>query len=89
MKSWRIQLQSLDGQLPNTRQCLARCLVTVVLIAVAVLGYMLTPALMVIYGLTYLYCLVDKGGSSLHDRLTGTRVLLLPKHKSKQASQQN
>lgn len=74
MKSWRLQLQSQglnsqdqnqDQQLPGWKECWLRCL--------------LAPLSMAIFGIGYLWCLVDKQGNCLHDIYSNTKVVLLPK----------
>ena len=74
MKSWRLQLQSQglnsqdqnqDQQLPGWKECWLRCL--------------LAPLSMAIFGIGYLWCLVDKQGDCLHDIYSNTKVVLLPK----------
>ena len=66
MKAWRLRLidPSRPGG-PSLGQCLLRCL--------------LAPLSLFLLGLGYLWCYIDRNGNSLHDRLTGTRVILLPK----------
>ena len=64
MKTWRLRLQQPDGTLATTRQRWLRCLIAPVSLASLV-------------GL--LWHLWDKDGDCLHDKLTGTRVVLLPK----------
>lgn len=64
MKTWRLRLQQPDGSLATAKQRWNRCLITPVSI-VSVVGL--------------LWCLFDKEGHSLHDRINGTRVVLLPK----------
>jgi len=69
MKSWRLQLrsqdQSQDQQFPGWKECWLRCL--------------LAPLSMAIFGIGYLWCLVDKQGNCLHDIYSKTKVVLLPK----------
>ena len=72
MKSWRLQLQGLNSQdqnqvqqLPGWKECWLRCL--------------LAPLSMAIFGIGYLWCLVDKQGNCLHDIYSNTKVVLLPK----------
>lgn len=67
MKAWRLKLVSSDGQAPSIQQCILRCL--------------LAPISIILAGLGYWWCWFDKDGRSAHDRLTNTRVLLLPKNK--------
>jgi len=65
MRAWRIRLESVDGALPDLKQCLLRCVVAPPALAVAAVGY--------------LWCLVDRQGATLPDRLTQTRVVVVPK----------
>jgi len=65
MKCWRIRLQNPSGTTLDWRQCCRRSL-----IATLVVG---------LFGLGILWCLIDKNGDSLQDRLTKTRVVVLPK----------
>jgi uncharacterized RDD family membrane protein YckC len=69
MKAWRMRLVdtrcSGEASNPSWRQCLLRCLFGPV---------SLLPA-----GIGYLWCYIDKNGASLHDVLTNTRVIVLPK----------
>ena len=69
MRSWRLKLINLQGQAPSIQQCLLRCLLASVSI--------------IFVGLGYWWCWFDKEGRSAHDRLTQTRVVLLPKLKEK------
>lgn len=74
MKSWRIQLTTVDGGPPSLKQCWLRCIVA--------------PPLLLLGGIGYWWCLF--AGDSLADKLTETRVLLLPKSQrlSRPAQQQ-
>lgn len=65
MKSWRIQLQTIDGSNITWQVCARRCLIA--------------PWLIGTGGIGFLWCLINKNGDSLQDQLTGTRVYLLPK----------
>ena len=64
MKAWRLRLQQPDGSLITARQRWYRALIAPL-------------SLMSVVGLLWL--LWDKNGDCLHDRLTGTRMVLLPK----------
>ena len=66
MKSWRMQLIQIDGNPVTIGTCIKRCLVTPLVVAAGGIGYW--------------WCWLDKNGDSLQDRLTGTRVILLPKN---------
>ena len=66
MRAWRLSLVQRDGSTIITyRQCLLRCLF-------ATLSLLL-------FGIGYWWSLVDKDRQTLHDRLTGTRTVLLLK----------
>ena len=64
MKTWRLKLISDNGAL-NYRRCITR----------AILGFFALACA----GLGYLWIVIDKDGLALHDRLTKTRVVVLPK----------
>ena len=66
MRAWRLRLVQQDGSIIMTyRQCLLRCLF-------ATLSLLL-------FGIGYWWSLVDRDRQTLHDRLTGTLTILLPK----------
>ena len=65
MRTWRLKLINNNGELPSIAQCLARCLA-------ALLSFGL-------FGLGYWWSLFDREHCTWHDRLTKTRVVLLPK----------
>lgn len=71
MQAWRIKLQTLDDQKLTVLHCLKR-----------VLGAALSFATV---GLGYLWRYVDSNNRYLHDRLSGTELVLLPKEKKKKA----
>lgn len=64
MKTWRLRLQQPDGTLPTARQRWLRAIIAPLSLA-SVIGL--------------LWRLIDANGDCLHDRLTATRVVLLPK----------
>ncbi len=64
MKTWRLRLQKPDGSLPSARQRWLRVLIA-------------PFSLFLLVGLLWRF--IDAHGDCLHDRLTGTRVVLLPK----------
>ena len=66
MQAWRLALQNLEGGRPSLTQCLLR-------IAAAGLS-------MACGGLGYWWIWLDKENRSWHDRLTNTRVVVLPKN---------
>jgi uncharacterized RDD family membrane protein YckC len=67
LRSWRLRVESADGGPVDARQALLR-------FATAPLA--LAPA-----GLGLLWLLVDPERRAWHDRLSGTRVVLLPKRR--------
>lgn len=68
MRAWRLKLVSeTTGSAPTIQQCLLRCVAAPLLIAAGGIGYW--------------WCWIDKDGRAIQDRLTKTRVLLLPKIK--------
>ena len=68
MKAWRLKLVNIHiHQPPGHMQCFIRAFTA--------------PPLICFFGLSYLWCLVDKNGDSLHDKLSKTRVLAMPKEK--------
>ncbi len=71
MRAWRLRVVSRDGGPIRPRQALAR------------FGWAL-PSLLLL-GLGLLWVLVDKERLAWHDRLSGTRLVLLPKTKNRGA----
>ena len=67
MLAWRIKAQSRDGSLINLKQALVRLLCA-------------WPAFF-LFGLGYLWMFFDPNGDAAHDRLSGTRVILLPRER--------
>jgi uncharacterized RDD family membrane protein YckC len=65
MQAWRIKLVTFEGDNPNVRQAVIRCLAA-----------MLSAACL---GLGYLWCLFDRNDRYWHDYLSGTELILLPK----------
>ncbi len=66
MKSWRMELQMSSGARPSPKACYYRCL--------------LAPLCIAAGGIGYWWCWFDGKGDALQDRLTGTRVVVLPKN---------
>lgn len=64
MKTWRLRLQQADGGPPTRRRAWLRCALAP-LSLVSVVGY--------------LWCLWSRSGDCLHDRWSGTRMVLLPR----------
>lgn len=67
MRAWRLQIIGDDGLKPSWQACLLRC--------------SLAPLSLIAAGLGYWWCLLDKQSSTLHDRLSHSRVVVLPKRK--------
>lgn len=67
MRAWRLRVQTPEGGTISFKQCLLRCA--------------LAPLSMAAFGLGYLWCLFDPQRQTLHDHLSGTRVVTLPKEK--------
>lgn len=65
MRAWRLRVQTPQGALISLPQCLLRCL--------------LAPLSMSCFGLGYLWSLIDSRNQTLHDHLTKTEVVTLPK----------
>jgi len=65
MIAWRLRTESTTGGLITPTQAISRWLLA-------------WPAFF-LFGLGYLWLFVDSNGDALHDRLSGTRVILLPK----------
>lgn len=65
MRAWRLKLLSRDGGKASLQQALVRC--TGALLSILVLG------------LGYLWVLIDRDGLSWHDRLSGTRLVMVEK----------
>ena len=65
MIAWRIRTESASGGLVSGPQTVKRWLLA-------------WPAL-ILFGIGYLWLYLDPNGDALHDRLSGTRVVLLPK----------
>jgi len=79
MKSWRLQLrgkelQGENQQLPDWRACWIRSV--------------LAPVSLAIFGIGYLWCMVDKQGRCLHDIYSNTQVVLLPKKSRKKKAKE-
>lgn len=65
MQAWKMKIVSQDGRLLNWRQ--------------AVLRYVLASVLMLMFGLSLLYMLVNRQRLFLHDRLLGSRYEMIAK----------
>jgi uncharacterized RDD family membrane protein YckC len=65
MKAWKIRLVSTSNSELTPQQCVVRCLT----------GFLSLSC----FGLGYFWILVDKDKLALHDRISKTRVVALPK----------
>ena len=65
MIAWRIKAIAANGELMNNKQ--------------GVLRWILAWPSFFCFGLGYLWLYVDRNGDALHDKFSGTRVILLPK----------
>ena len=69
MQAWRIKLAPLPGKELSVARAVTRC--AAALLSLACLG------------MGYLWCLVDRRQRTWHDTLSGTQLVLLPKHKKR------
>lgn len=67
MRAWRLKLVGMDGGTISWPQATRRCLAALLSLA---------P-----FGLGYLWILVDPQRRAWHDRLSGTRVVVLPRNR--------
>jgi uncharacterized RDD family membrane protein YckC len=65
MQAWRIKVQTPSGNLLTPKRALGRCWASVLSFA---------P-----FGFGYLWSLIDRDSCTWHDRISDTRVILLPK----------
>lgn len=65
MKAWRLKLQQSNGELASLRQCWIRAA--------------LAPLSLAFFGVGYLWCLISTNRECLHDRLSSTEVVVIPK----------
>jgi uncharacterized RDD family membrane protein YckC len=65
MLAWRIKVQDNDGNLIPIKQAVLRLILA-------------WPAFW-LFGLGYLWLLIDKNHDAIHDKISRTRVILLPK----------
>lgn len=68
MIAWRLRTQTLDNHLLSPAQALKR--------------WLLAWPSFALFGLGYLWLYVDRNGDALHDRLSGSKVIVLPKSHS-------
>ncbi|NMG75251.1 RDD family protein [Aromatoleum diolicum] len=64
MQTWRLRLVTADGHAPSLTSCFLR--------------YTLAWPSVLCFGVGLLWALVDRDRQFLHDRLAGTRIVLLP-----------
>ncbi len=67
MRAWRLKLVDEDGGPISWQQAARRCLAAVLSLAAL--------------GLGYLWILIDPQRRAWHDRLSGTRIIVLPKNR--------
>ena len=65
MQAWRLQVQTSNGQIPSLKQCLIRCAIGWLSLAVLGLGYW--------------WVIIDPQRRSWPDMVSNTRTVLLPK----------
>ena len=70
MQSWGLQLEDARGRVPNPWQASVRFAVSVVSLA--------------LFGLGFLWQLVDKDKMTWHDRASGTRIMHSPRPKKRE-----
>lgn len=68
MRAWRMKLVNQELALATLGQCVSRCV--------------LAPISLIFFGLGYFWCWLDPQQSTVHDRLSKTRVIVLPKDKN-------
>lgn len=68
MRAWRMKVVNNELRLASSGQCLLRCLIA--------------PFSLLLFGLGYFWLWLDPKKLTLHDRLSRTRVIVLPKDKS-------
>lgn len=88
MKAWRLKLETTDGRAIGwTQACLRFLVVLVLVVGVPVAAYVgmdrsdpHAARLALLWCLVpFLWCYFDPQGQYLHDRLCGTRLILLPR----------
>ncbi|MES3007515.1 MAG: RDD family protein [Pseudomonadota bacterium] len=68
MIAWRIKAVNVDGNLMSLKQ--------------GVLRFLLAWPAFFCFGIGYLWLYIDRNGDALHDKFSGTRVIVLPKSAS-------
>lgn len=67
MRAWHLKLVDRDLKPPSLKQCLVRCLIA--------------PFSLAAFGMGYFWLWLDPDRQTLHGRLSGTRVIQLPKER--------
>lgn len=65
MQAWRIRVDNCSGGRPNLRQCFIRGISGLISLG--------------LFGIGFLWLLIDREHRAWHDRLSATRVVVLPK----------
>ena len=65
MIAWRIKAVKIDGELMSMKQ--------------GILRFLLAWPSFCCFGIGYLWLYVDRNGDALHDKFSGTRVIVLSK----------
>jgi len=68
MRAWRMKLVNQEFKLASTSQCVLRCLIA--------------PISLLFFGLGYFWRWLDPKQLTLHDRLSKTQMIVLPKDKN-------
>jgi len=66
MQSWRLQLETMEGEKPNLAEATVR-------FVAAIFSWLA-------FGLGFLWQLWDRDGLTWHDRISGTRIVYYPKN---------
>ena len=86
MKAWRMELMRLNGDKPSWRDALLRFVVSsgcfcllLTLFGLGVLSGKIALVLAgMIFGFSFLWILIDRKGYAWHDRLSRTRLVMMP-----------
>lgn len=75
MRAWRLKVVSCSntGSNPRFKQSVIRTLIA--------------PLSLLVFGLGYWWRWLDKGGDCLHDRISGTRVIVTPPRKRRKVTE--
>ena len=85
MKAWRMELMRLNGDKPNWRDALIRFVVSsgsfwllLVLFGLEILSGKIAFILAaIVFGLAFFWILIDRKDCAWHDRLSGTRLVMV------------